>query len=298
MNSFACIDIGGTAIKSGLVLADGTILSQKETPTKAREGGKALAAKVRALCQEILLKHPECQGIAISSAGVVDSDRCEIIHATGTIPGYIGINFKDELQELGLPVEMENDVNCAGLAESSHGAGAAAKSMLMLTIGTGVGGCFIEEGRLLNGHTYSACEVGYLPMQGGTLESLGSTTALVKDVAARKNEPVENWNGRKIFAGALEGDEDCLNAIDALCETLGAGLATLCFILNPEVIVLGGGIMSQKATLQPRIQESFERHSVPLIANNTRLDFAFAGNTAGMKGALVHFLNRHPELNA
>lgn len=150
MNTFACVDIGGTAIKYGILRADGTIVEKAETPTQAHLGGVALAGKVKGLVEALIKKDPAIAGVAISSAGVVDSEKGCIIHASDAIPGYIGVDYKEVVERpLGLPVEVENDVNCAGLAEAKSGAGQGASSMLMLTIGTGIGGCFIENGQLL-----------------------------------------------------------------------------------------------------------------------------------------------------
>lgn len=296
MNQIICIDIGGTAIKYGVLESDGTIFCSGETPTEAKKGGKALAGKVHDLCAKLIKDYPQAKGIAISSAGVVDTEQACIIHASDAIPGYKGISFRDELSEFNLPVEAENDVNSAGLSEYATGSAKGADSALILTIGTGIGGCFIEQGRLRHGHTYSACEVGYFPVDGDEFQNRASTTALVELAAAKKQEPKENWDGRKIFAQAAAGDQDCREAIEEISEILGKGIAALCFILNPEVVVLGGGIMAQDKVLRPLIEKAFAKHSIPLIADATRIEFASHQNAAGMKGALVHFLGCHPEL--
>lgn len=296
MNRFICIDIGGTAIKSGIIQTDGEVLFSQETPTYASEGGKALAARVRDLASDLKERDPQVSGIAISSAGVVNSDNASILHAFDAIPGYKGISFQEELRSLGLPVEAENDVNCAGLSEYESGNAAGADSALILTVGTGIGGCFIREGDLLNGNTYSACEVGYLPLPEGSFQDIAATTALVRMVAEARKEPVSEWNGRRIFELAAEGDAVCQEAIATLCRRLGTGIAAICYILNPEVVILGGGIMAQEAVLKEPIREAFRAASFPLIADSTEIRFASHQNAAGMKGALVHFLKKHPDL--
>lgn len=298
MNKVICIDIGGTAIKYGIAQTDGTLLSADETPTLASEGGKALAARVHSIASDLYGKCPEAKGIAISSAGVIDSSKKRVVFASDAIPHYKDISFEEELSDLGLPVEAENDVNCAGLSEFESGSAKEAKSALVLTIGTGIGGCFIDEGRLLNGCSYSACEVGYLPLREGAFQDVASTTALVKMVAAQKEDPVSEWNGRRIFEAAAGDDPVCKEAIDVLCERLGRGIAALCFVLNPEVVVLGGGIMAQKKVLAPKIEKAFRENSIEIIASNTEIAFAGHLNAAGMKGALVHFLDKHPEFTS
>ena len=294
-NTFACLDIGGTAIKYGLLEADGTVLEKYETPTEAAQGGPALADKVSAIVQKLQEADPQISGIAISTAGVVDFERCEIVHASDAIPGYIGINYKERLKEFGLPVEAENDVNSAGLAEAS-GAAEGAKSAVIVTIGTGIGACFLQEGQVLHGNSFSACEVGYLPMYGSTWQELASTTALVENVAARKEEPVSEWNGRKIFDLAEQGDAICQEEIAKTARLIGEGLGMLSLILNPEVFVLGGGIMARGESMRPLIEEAFRQATIPLVGRTTRLAFAKNENDAGMKGALENFLQKHPDL--
>ncbi|OLU36259.1 ROK family protein [Ileibacterium valens] len=294
---FICIDIGGTAIKYGVITNQDEVLLQKETPTNAKIlGGKGLAQKVHDLCKQLIQEFPNVEGIAISTAGVVDTEKTEIIHASNAIPGYIGVNYREELADLNLPVEVENDVNSAGLSEYVSGSAKGTKSALILTIGTGIGGCFIEEGRLSHGNTYSACEVGYIPIDGVAFQDQAATSALVRSVAMLKDEPECEWNGRRIFECAENGDEVCEAEIEKLARRIGKGIASLCFILNPQVVVLGGGIMARQDILRPWIEAGFVSNSIPLIAKNTEIRFASHQNAAGMKGALVHFLQKHPEL--
>ncbi|MCI9040974.1 ROK family protein [Dubosiella newyorkensis] len=294
-NRFICIDIGGTAIKYGVLDSNGEIVLIRETPTYAIEGGPALAKRIYGLCEELLEEVSDIQGIAISSAGVVDTNRACIIHASDAIPNYAGTSFKDTLAPFGLPVEAENDVNCAGLGEYVSGSAKNARLALILTIGTGIGGCFIENGRLLHGNSYSACEVGYLPFEEETFQNLASTSALCRFVAERKGDQLDRWNGRRIFKESAKGDPICQEEIERLGKRLGKGIAMLCYILNPQIVVLGGGIMSQEEKLRPWIEEGFKQASIPLIANSTTIRFASHQNAAGMKGALVHFLQKHPE---
>lgn len=295
-NRLICIDIGGTAIKYGILESDQTVLFADETPTEALKGGPALARKVHDLTAQLLKREPEAKGIAISTAGVVDSIHAQIVHASSAIPSYVGISYKKELADFGLPVEAENDVNCAGLSEYASGAARDASSALVLTIGTGIGGCFIEDGHLLTGNSFSACEVGYLPFEDATFQEKAATTALVANVARRKGEPVEEWNGRRIFELADQGDVVCQEEIRDLGRRLGRGVAMICYILNPHTVVLGGGIMACEKELRPWIEEGFLQGSIPLIAHSTDLRFASHQNAAGMKGALVHFLQKHPDL--
>ncbi|GJM56798.1 ROK family protein [Faecalibaculum rodentium] len=292
MKAYACIDIGGTAVKYGVLDQKLNIIGKWETPSRAAEGKEALVKQIREIAAFLFEQGQTICGIAISSAGVVDSERACILHANESIPGYTGTDWKEELACFGVPVEADNDVNCAGLCEYETGAGQGSRSMLMVTIGTGIGGCFVENGHLMHGHSSSACEIGYIPVDGMQFQHQASTTALVRDVAALKKEDPDQWNGRRIFELAEEGDPDCIGAIERLCASIAKGVAAVCFVLNPETVVLGGGIMAQEKKLRKPIEMYFEQYTIPLIARNTRIEFAKSRNDAGMKGALLHFLKR------
>lgn len=301
MKQFITIDIGGTSIKYGVLQVqdngDKVFLEKGEMPSEALEkGGPGIVAKVQNIVKDFQNKY-DCSGVGISTAGVVDEDAGKIIHAIGNIPDFIGTDFKKGIAEVSnLLVEVDNDVNCAGLAESKSSVCKDAKSVLVLTIGTGIGGAFIQEGQVLHGNSHSACEVGYIPMDGTIFERLGSTSALVNNIAKRKNEPVSQWNGRKIFEGIQNNDDQCIEAVEDMCDVLGKGLALISYILNPEVIVLGGGIMGQKEYLKPRIEKKYQEHMQIPLMKSTRIELAENGNDAGMLGAYYNFITRHPEI--
>ena len=232
----------------------------------------------------------EISGVAISSAGVVDAEEGKIVHAGPTIPDYTGVEFiRPVMEKFGIPCEIENDVNCAGLAEYTSGAGKNSSSMLCLTIGTGIGGCFVNEGNVLHGFAQSACEVGYMTMHGSAFEKLGAASILSKTVAGLKGDREENWSGIRIFEEVQKGDKDSIAAVQNMCDVLGEGIANICYILNPQVVVLGGGIMARQDYLLPRIRQSMDKYLIPYIGEKTMLKAASQGNNAGMIGAYYHF---------
>ena len=232
-------------------------------------------------------------GVAISSAGVVDVENGRIAHAGPTIPGYSGAEFRRPVEErFGLPCEIENDVNCAGLAEYYAGAGRDTSSLLCLTVGTGIGGCVILGGKVWHGFTGSAGEVGYMHMGGSRFEKLGAASVLAGTVAKRRGEAPERWDGRRVFEEAGRGDAVCTEAIDEMCRILGEGIANICYVLNPEAVVLGGGIMAQKEILYPKIRRSLDEALIPAIAEHTALRMAENGNDAGLLGAYFHFVEK------
>lgn len=292
MKHYVAIDIGGTNIKYGLINEAETLVEAHEMPTEAHKGGPGIMQKVESIVASYLEKGP-LAGICISSAGMVDPDKGEIFYAGPQIPNYAGTQFKKVLEEkFSLPCEIENDVNCAGLAEAMSGSGKGAKIALCLTIGTGIGGCLVVDGQVFHGFSNSACEVGYLHLPDGAFQDVASTTALVNYVAELHGEETEHWNGRRIFKEATEGNKLCIEGIDRMVGYLGQGIANICYVVNPEVVILGGGIMGQEAILRPRIQAALQDALVPSIADKTKLSFAHHQNTAGMFGAYYHFKNR------
>lgn len=317
---YFALDIGGTKTKYALLGEKGEILSTYEKDTQAQRGGSFILENVKGEIHRVLAElkgnppegaqadtkvdakaertteaktEPLLSGICISTAGMVDEIKGEIIHAGPQIPEYKGCKWKEEIERtFSIPCEVENDVKCAGLGEYSFGSGKGTSSMLCLTIGTGIGGSFILNGEVYHGTSHSAMEIGYMQIPGGMFQRMASTSALVKRVASRKGEPEELWNGKRIFGEVAKEDKICLEELDRLCDALSIGLSNLCYAFNPECIVLGGGIMEQKDILLPKIWGHLQEHLVPIVAENTRLLAASLGNRAGLLGAYVHFHNR------
>lgn len=290
---YITIDIGGTSIKHGVINEEITFLVKKECETNASLGGPHIMHTIESIIREYQMQY-EISGVAISTAGMVDHQKGEIIYASELIPQYTGTKIKQSIQKMfDIPCEVENDVNCAGLSEAMVGAGKGTKSSLCLTIGTGIGGCIIINNQIYHGFSGSACEVGYMHLPGGEFQKLGATTALVEKVAAQKGDSIKKWDGKRIFALAKEGDVICNQAIDEMVDVLGQGIANLCYVFNPEIVILGGGIMAQKEFLEEKIQESLNRFLLPVIRTNTKLEFAKNKNQAGMLGAYFYFISKH-----
>lgn len=292
MKRYISIDIGGTFIKYGLIDEDGHILKKHELTTESSKGGEQILKKVLKIVEDYN-ENQAIEGVAISTAGMVDTKKGSIRHASELIPGYTGINFKDPIKEkFDLPTHVENDVNCAGLAEYKVGAGKDSKVALILTIGTGIGGCAIINDNLYHGVSGSAMEVGYMAMQDSTFETLGSAKTLVEKVADLKNEKAEDWDGKKIFDLAQNGDEICIRAIDEMCDVLAKGIANISYILNPDTVILGGGIMVQGDYLYEKIDKKLKEYLEKPLYDEIYLTFASNQNAAGMLGAFYNFLDK------
>ena len=130
-------------------------------------------------------------------------------------------------------------------------------------------------------------------LPGGEFQDLGASSILVKKTAEYKNLSPDSIDGKYVFAQAKQGDRDCIRAIEEMCQILGMGIANICYVVNPEVVVLGGGIMAQKEYLKDLLRKSLDKYLIPSVAKHTRLAFAENQNQAGMLGAFYHFKGRH-----
>lgn len=297
MKYYVTLDIGGTAIKYGLADAEGHFLEKRSRPTLAREdGGMGIVHKAAAIVQAYQQGY-DIAGIAVATAGIVrpDADGEIIFAGEESFPGYSGIKFGQLLREAcGVPCVVENDVNAAALGEYWQGAAQGAGSAFVMTVGTGVGGCFILDGRIWHGASFSAGEAGFMRVHGDhrIFEELASARAMLLEAAASHNMSPAELSGETVFQWALGGDADAVLAIEHMVDNLSEGLATVCCLLNPAVIVLGGGIMAQQDYLRPRILQRLEELVVPAMRINTQLTFAQLGNDAGMIGALYRLLQQ------
>ena len=287
MKKFIAIDIGGTAIKYGIISEKGDILEKDRKPSQAHLGGSHIIQSVINII-ESYLNVMTVEGICVSTAGIVDPVAGKIIHANENIPNYTGINIKEIIENrFSIPCIVENDVACAGLAEISTEENVV--SGICLTIGTGIGCSVIVDNKVFHGASYSAGEVGYMNILGGQLEELASTSALVKSIAKIKGDEPDLWNGLRIFEEAKKGDKDCIQEIDKLCHVLGCGIANICYVLNPEIVIIGGGIAEQGDYLYDLIRFYMDKYLIEEIGKNTKLRFAKLGNDAGMIGAFYNY---------
>ena len=299
MMYYICIDIGGTSIKYGVLSEKGEIFIDGTVSTKVTEKENFILSDVKKLVRNILDEYEnyEIKGICVSTAGVVNPEKGEIAYAGPTIPKYTGTKIKEELEkEFSISCEVENDVNCAGLGEYWKGAGKGSKSMVCLTIGTGIGGSVILDGKLLNGIGYTAGEIGYMDVNGSYIQNIASSKYLVEKVQKEKVEKegiTDAITGVDIFELAKKGDEICIAGINEIISNLAVGVRNIIYLLNPEVIVIGGGITAQKEYLEEKIRKEVNDGMISDMFRKTRIELAQQGNQAGLLGALYNFLNKN-----
>lgn len=282
------LDVGGTAIKSGLY-ENGTLSDIRETATEAKEGGPHVVSRIK----DIITNYQKTyafHSIGISTAGQVDPANGCIIYANENIPGYTGTKLKEIMeQEFQVPTAVENDVNAAAIGEAAFGAGMGKKDFVCLTFGTGVGGAIFANGKLYSGSSHSAGEFGGMVIHpqdrdpgkdlfSGCYERYASTTALVK--SAMGLDPSLS-NGRAIFE--RQGDPEVKHIIDCWIMEIVYGLVTIVHMLNPSCAILGGGVMEQPYVLQ-QVQEKLHRNLMSSF-RHVEIKKASLGNKAGMLGA-------------
>lgn len=291
MSNYFCIDIGGTSIKSGVYNEMGEAVSPSQTtPCQNTKKQNMILKTVLDLIQRISVEY-SIVGVAISSSGVIDPEKGEVVYAGYTIPNFQGTNFKKAVKDsFNLPCEVENDVNCVLLAEAWQGKLLTQKNIVCLAVGTGVGGAVYQNGALVRGTNFCAGEVGYLQVEGKNFQDLASTNALTR--RAQEFLQQQNLNGHQIMALAETGNPKVLKVLDDWLQDLAKGITTIMYLLNPEQIILGGGIMEQIGFIKPHLEAKIAEQLISPIFGKSELYFAKLGNKAGMVGALYHFLTQ------
>ena len=279
------LDLGGTAIKLGQFLEDGTCINSLTVATPQPATPEAVVkTMIEAIAQ--LTPQQNCVALGIGTPGPADKTG-RIAKVAINLAGWQDVPLADWLEKAtGLPTSIANDANCAGLGEAWLGAGKDYQNLIMLTLGTGVGGAIILNGHLFTGHLGAAGELGLITLNfdgpvcnsgnNGSLEQYGSIQAIRRMTG---KEPAE------LGQLAQKGQKEALEFWESYGCLLGAGLASLIYVLTPEAIVIGGGISGSTQFFFPAALEEIERRVLPSSRENLQLLTAKLGNRAGMVGA-------------
>ncbi len=305
------VDIGGTTIKMGFFETSGKMLDRWEIKTNTENNGASILEDVaRAvdtkLAQESISKD-EVQGIGIGVPGPVKAD--------GTVNkcvnlGWGVINVAEQLQSLsGLSVKVGNDANVAALGEMWQGGGKGHRDVVMVTLGTGVGGGIIIDGKMVAGATGAGGEIGHIMVNEdeielcgcgkcGCLEQYASATGIVR-MAKRKLaitteetslKALAEVTAKDIFDAAKEGDVVALELVDELGRILGTALANIACVVNPEIFVIGGGVSKAGNILIDNVKKNFVERTFH-ACRETKFALASLGNDAGMYGCVQMLLD-------
>ena len=249
------IDIGGTKIAGGLVTEGGVVLTRAQCPTPASEGGARVLATAITLAQS-LVPTEGISGVGIGTGGQVDATRGIIFSATDLLPGWMGTEIKAAFtQSLGVSTAVDNDVNALAVGESRFGAASGYRTVVFLALGTGVGGALLLQGRLHHGAHWTGGEFGHILLSmapdarrdagghTGTLEAYASGYGLVQTWRELTGSADSEITGHDIAAeAALDPTGPAAEAITRTGVYLGYGLVSLANALDPDLIVLGGGL--------------------------------------------------------
>jgi predicted NBD/HSP70 family sugar kinase len=289
MNYYLTLDIGGTDLKYGVINKDNELLFKSITKTNGHLGAKELMNTIKRLFNE-QSKNYKLEGIAISTTGGIDDDT-NVLIPNLSITDYHTINFREELKELGVNIAVENDVNSMGLCEKDLVPNSdKMKCVLAMTVGTGIGGAIFIDNKMHKGFKYTAGEWGkiFMNCKNDSYEKLSSTNALIRE--AKKVRPEVN-TGIDVFNLYDNGDIEIAAVVKKFYQGLAKGIANLVYILNPEHIVIGGGITNRG----PRFIEELRAELKPLLwdylYDSLELSLAKNKNDAGMIGAFINFKN-------
>ncbi|MGN1235616.1 MAG: ROK family protein [Christensenellaceae bacterium] len=309
------IDFGGMSAKAGL-FADGALLAKKTAATSPLDGAERTAEIISRLAKDICIENgtriDDVQAIGIGSPGIIDSE-------TGTVLVWGNYHWNNiPLGEMvsrhtGKPVFITNDANAAALGEAKHGSGKAYSDSILVTLGTGVGGGIVIQGKLFEGFHGAGAEIGHMVMvkdgmpcgcgRKGCFETYASATALKRitreamlahpESSMHEMCSVDNVSGKTAFEASRKGDVVAQEVVDTYIDYLSEGLADLVNVFRPAAILLGGGVSNEGENLLGPLREAVEKKIylssavVPLAIVKASL-----GNDAGIYGAFEYALSR------
>ncbi|HHL0462611.1 TPA: ROK family glucokinase [Streptococcus agalactiae] len=306
------IDLGGTTIKFGILTLEGEVQEKWAIETNTLENGRHIVSDIVESLKHRLslygLTKDDFLGIGMGSPGAVD-------RTSKTVTGAFNLNWADTQEvgsviekEVGIPFFIDNDANVAALGERWVGAGANNPDVVFVTLGTGVGGGVIADGNLIHGVAGAGGEIGHMivdPENGftctcgnkGCLETVASATGVVR-VARQLAEQYEGSSAVKaaidngdtvtskdIFIAAEDGDKFANSVVERVSRYLGLAAANISNILNPDSVVIGGGVSAAGEFLRSRVEKYFVTFAFPQVKKSTKIKIAELGNDAGIIGA-------------
>ncbi len=312
------VDIGGMSIKAGIVDLNGKIVQKESVKTNAKNGAEPFLKDIKSLLTDLLnfanKNNYVIGGIGFGVPGVVNNRLGTIDYACNL--NLYNVPLKDYLKELNLPIFVSNDANVAALAEQRWGVARGYNDVVMVTLGTGIGGGIVIDNKLFEGYEGKGAEIGHsvIVVDGqecgcgrhGCFEAYASASALLrytKEIMEKNKDSmmweycenkIENVNGLTSFECAKKGDKAANKVVDLYIKYLGEGLLNICNIFRPQAIVLGGGVSNQKDYLKDKVQKYLEDrwygyHETPRV----EVLIAELKNDAGIIGAAtLAFINK------
>ncbi len=307
------IDVGGTTIKGGIVAKDGTIIVKSSIPTEAKASYEEFAKSIADFCvyltREAQMDMDEIESVGMGIPGTVDTNSGVVVYANNINLKRAPIReeFKKYIQK---PIFMDNDANCAALSEYYSMGGEKIKDFAVVTLGTGVGGGIIVDGKLCSGFEGGGGEIGHmvLSMDGedctcgrkGCWEAYASATALVKQATEAANEDKSSalykmmqendgkLNGRMVWDASKAGDTTAKKVTDKYCMYVAQGITNIVNIFRPEIVVIGGGVSKVGDPLLEPVKDYVNKYYYGVgYSAPSRIEVASQGNDAGIIGAAL-----------
>ncbi|MGL9730759.1 ROK family glucokinase [Enterococcus sp. DIV0756] len=299
------IDIGGTTIKLALIDVYGQIHKKWQIPTNITENGRNIPTDIVRSIQQTMLEQNDQQaeiiGIGIGVPGPISPDGQIVVRAVNL--GWEDMPLKSAIEkELDIPVVLLNDANAAALGEMWKGAARGKSNLVFVTLGTGVGGGIILNGKVINGVHSSGGEIGHIPIYsqeqrtcgcGNTncLETFASANGLVKTMRNLMEENQENLSAVDIFTWIEAGNQKAMNALTITVNYLGQAIAGIMNTVDAEEVVIGGGLSGAGDALLIPLKEKIDQFIFPAIRGNYNVSKAQLGNDAGIYGAVYSYLS-------
>lgn len=315
------IDIGGTAVKIGIVTNQGELLKKWEMPTDTTNKGETIVTDIwKNIQKQFEQLDPELTDIdviGIGSPGFIDSEN-GIIYSSVNI-GWKDFHLAETFQSLAnLPVFVANDANVAALGEYWIGAGQGANNLIAVTLGTGVGGGIIVNGEIVNGENGTAGEIGHITVNHygarcncgriGCLETIASATGIVRQAHEESKQNTNSLiakfieeNGtitsKDVFDLANQGCQLSQDIIARTTDVLGLAISNVASLINPSKVLIGGGVSQAGEPFIEQINQSFKKYALPRIYEVCEIKLAALGNDAGIIGAAYYAMQRKSRLS-
>lgn len=299
------IDLGGTSIKYALIDQQGSFLFSGKISSRANESAEAvirqLVTAVKTVQDYALRKNCPIKGVGIGTPGIADATNRMVLGGAENIKGWENLPLADIMEkETGLPTLLSNDANLMGLGETHYGAGMGCTHVVFLTVGTGIGGAIVIDGKLFNGYANRGTELGHVPLIAngepcacgsvGCLEHYASTSALVRNFIQQYKKTGISFNsnevnGERIITLYKGGDTIAKKCLEEHCSYLGHGIAGFINIFSPQRVVIGGGLSEAGDFYIDMVRQQALKHAMADCAVNTTIMAAKLGNKAGSMGA-------------
>ena len=314
MDYYVGIDLGGTNTKIGLLNIEGDILKSSIIKTLSSEGVDKTMERIWGVIQELAketnINVEDIKGIGMGIPGPVEEQS--IVAFFANFPWGTNVNIKEKLEKItGIETKLDNDANIIALGEAKYGAAKGSKSSVTVALGTGIGGGIYVNGMLISGFKGAGGEIGHMKIvkdgrvcgcgQRGCFEAYASATGLIREAVSRLTVNKQNLlytmiegniaglEAKDIFDAAKEGDAFSLDLVDYEAEYLAMGIANILNIINPETIVLGGGVALAGDILLDPLRKKLEKYALPVTLEDLKIVQGILGNEAGIKGAVGLF---------